>query len=50
LQWPFRSREAVVAGVLSDHQLRRRHLPVYPGVHTHRGIELSAVQRAKATP
>ena len=48
LQWPFRGWEAVEAGMLSVRELRRLYLPVYPGVHIPRDIELSAVQRAKA--
>ncbi|HEV7853472.1 MAG TPA: hypothetical protein VGP27_19255 [Mycobacterium sp.] len=48
LQWPFRGREAVAAGLLSDHRLRRSFAAVYPGVHVPRGAELSAAQRARA--
>ncbi len=48
LEWPFRGWEAVEAGVLSVRELRRFYVPVYPGVHVPRGVELSAVQRARA--
>ena len=48
LEWPFRGWEAVEAGVLSVRELRRFYVPVYPGVHVPRGVELSAVQRSRA--
>jgi hypothetical protein len=48
LEWPFRGAEALHAGLLSERELRRFYAPVYPGVYAPRGVELSAVERAKA--
>jgi hypothetical protein len=48
LEWPFRGWEAVAAGLLSEHQLRRFYAPIYPGVHGPRDVEISARRRAKA--
>lgn len=48
LHWPLRGWEAVDAGLLSVRELRRFYVPVYPGVHLPRGVELSAAQRARA--
>ena len=48
LDWPCRGWEAVEAGMLSVRELRRLYIPVYPGVHVPRGVELSAVQRSRA--
>jgi hypothetical protein len=48
LEWPFRGWEAIDAGRLTARQLRRLHVPVYPGVHMPRGVDLSAVRRATA--
>lgn len=45
---PFRADEALEAGLLTFRELRRFHAGVYPGVWAPRGIELSAVQRARA--
>ncbi|HKV18018.1 MAG TPA: hypothetical protein VJR50_03225 [Mycobacterium sp.] len=48
LEWPLRGWDAVEAEVLTVRELRRSYTPTYPGVHSLRGAELSAVQRAKA--
>jgi hypothetical protein len=48
LEWPIRGWEAVESGALTARRLRRLFVPVYPGVHIPRGVELSAVQRARA--
>jgi hypothetical protein len=48
LEWPLRGWAAVEAGVLSVRELRRLYVPVYPGVHVPRFVELSAVQRSRA--
>ncbi len=48
VQWPLRGWEAVEAGLLSVRELRKFYIPVYPGVHIPRGVELSAAQRARA--
>ena len=48
LDWPLRGWEAVEAGLLSVRELRRFYVPVYPGVHIPRDVELSAAQRARA--
>jgi hypothetical protein len=48
LPWPIRGWEAVDAGLLTVRELRRFYVPVYPGVHVLRGVELSAAQRARA--
>lgn len=47
-EWPLRGWEAVESGVLTARDLRRFYVPTYPGVHSLRGAELSAAQRAKA--
>ncbi len=46
--WPFRGAEILAAGGLSARQLRRFYVAVYPGVYAPRGIDLTAVQRARA--
>jgi len=46
--WPFRGAEAVASAALSERQLRTFYTAVYPGVYAPRGVELSAVQRARA--
>lgn len=46
--WPFRGVEAVAAGVVSQRQLAKFYVAVYPGVYAPRYVELSAVQRAHA--
>jgi hypothetical protein len=48
IEWPFRGWDAVEGGAMSVRQLRRFYVPVYPGVHVPRGVELSALQRARA--
>ncbi|KUI15795.1 hypothetical protein AU193_12675 [Mycobacterium sp. GA-1285] len=48
LDWPFRASEALDAGLLTFRELRRFHAGVYPGVWAPRGVELSAVDRARA--
>ncbi|EHB55898.1 hypothetical protein MycrhDRAFT_3092 [Mycolicibacterium rhodesiae JS60] len=46
--WPFIAKEMLDAEALTFRELRRFHAAVYPGVWTPRGIELSAVDRARA--
>jgi hypothetical protein len=48
IEWPFRGWDAVEADALSIRQLRRFYVPVYPGVHIPRGVELTAIQRTRA--
>lgn len=48
VDWPFRGREVLGAGLLSVRELRRFYCPVYPGVYALRGADLSALQRARA--
>lgn len=46
--WPFRGAEAIASGALSERQLRRFYVAVYPGVYVPRWVELSATRRARA--
>lgn len=46
--WPFRAVEALDAGAITFRELRRFHEAVYPGIWIPRGVELSAVERARA--
>jgi REase_MTES_1575 len=48
MSWPLRGAEAVGDGEVSMRELRRFYQPVYPGVYVPRGVELSAIQRARA--
>jgi hypothetical protein len=48
LPWPIRGWDAVDAGLLSVRELRSFYVPIYPGVHVLRGVEPSAVRRARA--
>ena len=48
LAWPFRASEALDAGALTTRELRRFHTAVYPGVWVPRGVDLTAVDRARA--
>ncbi|WP_431234974.1 endonuclease domain-containing protein [Mycolicibacterium psychrotolerans] len=48
IAWPFRAAEALDAKALTLRELRRFHAAVYPGVWTPRGVELSAIDRARA--
>src|ERR1700756_668871 len=48
MPWPFRGTEATAGGELSVRELRRFYQPVYPGVYVPRGVELSAIHRARA--
>ena len=48
IEWPFRAAEALNAGALTFRELRRFHAAIYPGVWAPRGIEFSAVERARA--
>ncbi|WP_313674866.1 hypothetical protein [Mycolicibacterium sp.] len=45
---PFLAGEALDQGLLTFRELRRFHAAVYPGVWVARGVELSAVDRARA--
>lgn len=47
VDWPFRSAEALDAGLVTVRELRRCYSPVYPGVYAPRGVELSASKRAR---
>lgn len=46
--WPFRAAEALDEGLLTFRELRRFHIAIYPGVWVPRGVELTAVDRARA--
>jgi hypothetical protein len=48
IPWPFLATEALDADVLTFRELRRFHAAVYPGVWAPRGVEISAVDRARA--
>ncbi|MGU3497903.1 hypothetical protein [Mycobacterium sp. C31M] len=45
---PFIGSEAVAAGKLTGYALRARHHAIYPNVHLHRDVELTAALRAEA--
>lgn len=47
-QWPFRATEALTAGAVTPHRLRRDYVPIYPGVWVPREATLTAVHRAYA--
>lgn len=47
-EWPFIAAEALEEGTLTFRELRRFHEAVYPGVWVPRGVDLSAIQRARA--
>ncbi|WP_078294637.1 DUF559 domain-containing protein [Mycobacterium sp. D16R24] len=46
--WPFRSTEAIAAGVVTEHLLRSRYEQIYPSVYIPRGSSVTAIQRAQA--
>ncbi|AKK25927.1 endonuclease domain-containing protein [Mycobacterium sp. EPa45] len=46
--WPFIAEEVLDAKALTFRELRRFHAAVYPGVWAPRGVELSAIDRARA--
>ena len=48
IPWPFIATEALAANALTFRELRRFHAAVYPGVWAPRGVEISAVDRARA--
>lgn len=48
IEWPFRAAEVLDAGALTFRELRRFHAAVYPGVWAPRGVDFSAVDRARA--
>ncbi|WP_243841413.1 hypothetical protein [Mycobacterium sp. DL592] len=48
LPWPFRAAEVLAADALTFRQLRRFHEAIYPGVWLPRGVDLTAVDRARA--
>ncbi len=48
MDWPFLGVEALAAGAISERAMRALYEPVYPGVYSPAGIELSASQRARA--
>jgi hypothetical protein len=48
IAWPFLAAEALAADALTFRELRCFHVAVYPGVWTPRGVELSAIDRARA--
>ena len=48
IDWPFRAVEALDSGALTFRELRRFDTAIYPGVWAPRGLDLTAVHRAKA--
>jgi hypothetical protein len=48
VEWPFRAVEALDSGALTFRELRRFHEAIYPGVWMPRGVEPTAVHRARA--
>lgn len=48
IPWPFLAAEALDAHVLTFRELRRFHTAVFPGVWAPRGVEIGAVERARA--
>ena len=48
IDWPFRASEALDAGALTFRELRRFHFAMHPGVWAPRGVDPSAVERARA--
>src|SRR3954453_13300891 len=48
MDWPFLGAEALAAGAIPERSMRALYEPVYPGVYSPAGIELSASQRAQA--
>ncbi len=48
IPWPFIATEALAANALTFRELRRFHSAVYPGVWAPRGVEISAIDRARA--
>jgi very-short-patch-repair endonuclease len=48
MDWPFLGAEALAAGAIPERAMRALYEPVYPGVYSPAGIELSASQRAQA--
>ena len=48
IPWPFLAAEALDARALTFRELRRFHTAVYPGVWAPRGVEIGAVERARA--
>jgi very-short-patch-repair endonuclease len=48
LDWPFLGAEALAAKSVSERAMRSLYEPVYPGVYIPVGIDLTAIQRARA--
>lgn len=48
LDWPFRGTEALAAGIVTPHRLRRDFKPVHRNVYIPRGNKLTPVTRAVA--
>jgi very-short-patch-repair endonuclease len=48
IDWPFRAAEALDSGALTFRELRRFHASIFPGVWAPRGVDLTAIHRAKA--
>lgn len=48
IPWPFLAAEALDAHALTFRELRRFHTVIYPGVWAPRGVEIGAVERARA--
>jgi hypothetical protein len=48
IAWPFLATEALAAEALTFRELRRFYAALYPGVWAPRGIDISAVDRARA--
>lgn len=45
---PFIGSEALSAGLLTRHELRKRYKPIHPDVYVAKGLELTAISRAIA--
>ena len=48
LPWPFVGSQMLAAKAIPERAMRRWYQPVYPDVYVPRGVELTAVQRARA--
>jgi hypothetical protein len=48
LPWPFVGTEALSTGAISERTMRRRYMPLYPGIYVPREAAVSARHRARA--
>lgn len=48
IKWPFLGREVLAAGALPERAMRSLYTPVYPGVYSPAGLDLTASRRAEA--